>query len=427
MINIIIVLIYWVLCLKNNFIWILSSLIIVFPAHSTLKQLLFISTGGAGFFALWYDIAIFTLLFKALFIKHHHIRFIKSLLLLLGILSLYLLVSQMSSKPDTEALSTYRIYVHCICLFVALSIYKYSNRDLTVLKNVFVCSTIIYSITAIFIYFFFQYETHILLGHIEYINGTMQYNSPSFLIMGIERMFGLVGGPNQFGMLIAIYILLLLLIINNRAENLFIIKTALLLSIICCILTFSRAGWGIILITICCVNILKGKISKILGVLFLLSLILGVIFIILQLIAPDFANIIISSVTGEEASVSARGEIVKDGFTLILQNILGHGLGTGIEESGAPVAESSVVICLYEMGIVGTILLYYLLINISIYIFKSNVNYSKMLLSFTFATIIASVISMNPFQFPFIYFCWGILGLASNRSIQYLSKKYAYT
>ena len=253
----------------------------------------------------------------------------------------------------------------------------------------------------------------------------MQYSSPSFLIMGIERMFGLVGGPNQFGMLTAIYILLLLFIIDNGAKNLFV-KTALLLSIICCILTFSRAGWGIILITICCVNILKGKISKILGVLFLLSLILGIIFIILQLMAPDFANIILSSVTGEEASVSARGDIVKDGFTLILQNLLGHGLGTGVEESGAPVAESSVIICLYEMGIVGTLLLYYLLINISIKIFKSNVTYSKILLSFTFATIIASVISMNPFQFPYIYFCWGILGLASNRSTQYLSNKYAY-
>ena len=219
MINIIIVLIYWVLCLKNTFIWILSSLIIVFPAHSTLKQLLFISTGGSGFFALWYDIAIFTLLIKALFKKHHPIRFIIWLLLLLCILSSYLLVSQISSKPDTEALSTYRIYVHCICLFVALSIYKYSYRDINVLKNAFVFSTIIYSITAIFIYFFFQYETHILLGHIEYINGTMQYSSPSFLIMGIERMFGLVGGPNQFGMLTAIYILLLLFIIDYGANQ----------------------------------------------------------------------------------------------------------------------------------------------------------------------------------------------------------------
>ena len=426
MIGTLLVIIYLMLCVWKNAIWILSSLILIFPAHLTIKQLLQVSTGSIGIFPLWYDIAIFTLLIKSFYYKHFPIKQKGLIILFVIVLCYYFSLSYFTYKPDPESLSTFRIYLHCLAIFTSLSILKFTKENLRQLKTTLLISSVIYSITGILIYFFFQYEAHLLLGHIEFINGSIQYTTPSFLIMGIERMFGLIGGPNQFGVFLSIIILYIYFIMNNTSKhnNIRLIKISLILSITCCIFTFSRAGWGIIVMTIGLVYVMKGKLSNIIGLIFSMIIVLGVIFIILYYIAPDFANIIMASFTGEEASASVRGDIIKNGFSQILENMLGHGLGTCIEENGSSISESSIIICLYEIGIIGTALYYYLMIHISYILYKKKLIYSKLIFSLTIATIIASVVSMNPFQFPYIYFYWGTLGLATNKSIQKLNYYY---
>lgn len=421
MVELILIIIYSVLCLINDKRWIVGSLIILFPSHLFIKHMLELYLGHpTTIFPLWYDIAILILLLKSIIQQHYKIKYGTLLFLLILMLFFQFGVSYFANKPESDAIATLRIYLHCIILFITFSIINFNASDYHKINKIFIYSTIFYCITGIVIYSLFQQEFHLLLGHIEFTPNGMTYSSPSFLIMGYERMFGLVGGPNQFGVYLAFTILYLYYIRNYQNQQTYpFINLAIILSIICIILSFSRAGWAIVLMTLGCLNLINGNIYRTIGFIYKVIFLLCILLILIFMLMPEAYDIILSSLNGDESSAAARGDIVKSGFAEIAGNIFGHGLGTGIEENGSPISESSIVICLYELGIFVTIYYYALILIISHKIFKRKTIYSKILISFVLATIIVSIVSMNPFQYPYIYYFWSILGIASNnRNIQ---------
>lgn len=426
MIEILLIIVYLSLCIIKDEKWIVCSLIILFPGHIFIKQLIELFIGPTSIFPLWYDIAISILFFKTI-IKHHSpIRYKFSFLLLVLMLFFQFSSSYFTLNPEPNAIATFRLYLHCIALFITFSIIKFKTNDLSDIGKIFIYATIFYCIAGIIIYFFFQQEFHILLGHIEFGPKGMRYSSPSFLIMGYERMFGMVGGPNQFGVYLAftfVYLFFIKSQINPQISPL-LINVAFLLCIICIILSFSRAGWAIVAITITFLYLINGNAYRAISSFFKISLLLCVLLIVINCIVPEAFDIIISSLNGDESSAAARGDIVKYGFSEITRNLGGHGLGTGTEKSGTPISESSIIICLYELGVFITAYYYVLIIIITYRIFKAKIIYSKILSSFVIATLITSIVSMNPFQYPYIYYFWSILGIASNYNIiQYLKQK----
>lgn len=411
-----IILLYVIFCLFSKKKWIICSLILLFPGHLFFKNILEVFRGEVIFFPLWYDIGIFTLLIKTLLGRHCKYTMIKSLIILFLVL-----VVLYTSTNDSEALTTLRIHLHCIALFVIWSVANFKKEDYILFKRTIIYATLFYCLTGIIIYFFFQWQMHLLLGHLEMTPQGWTYTSPSFQIMGFERMFGMIGGPNQFGVYMSFTFIALLF--TNRGEEHSYEKLPLVLSGICLILSFSRAGWAVSVITIIIYNILYGKGKQFFYSIIKFTMTASVALFVLALIVPEVSEIITASITGKEASAANRGDIVKNGFDEIATDFYGHGLGTGIDKSGPTISESSMVILLYELGVFVTILYYYILLKTSFFVYKKNVWYSYLLLAFVIATLITSVVSMNIFQYPYIYYLWSIVGLAANkRNIIYLRR-----
>ena len=414
MIELILVATYLLFCVIKSKKWIVCSLIILFPCHSVAKSLFESYFGSTFLFPLWYDIAIFTLLFKAFYSPHSRIRYIGAFIIFILMLFMQFSVSFFSIKPDAEAVSTLRLYLHCIALFVSLSIADFDIRDLRQIKKVFIYSALFYCLSGILIYALFQQEFHLLLGHYEFRASGIGFTSPSFQIMGFERMFGLVGAPNQFGVYMGFIVIFLFYVQKYLKENSLFVKMVFALSICCIILSFSRAGWGIVIMTLGILYVIQKSPLHMVVSFVKTSMVLLIAIWLINLFVPEVLDIVVSSFTGEEGSAATRGSIVKSGFSEIADNILGHGLGTGIEENGSPIAESAMVIWLYELGVFFSLYYYGLIVFITIRILKRKAYYSKVIGAFVIATIIASVVSMNPFQYPYIYYFWAVLGVASN-------------
>lgn len=413
MIGSVLVLIYALFCFLRNKVWVICSLIILFPAHQTLRQLIVTFEGQPGLFPLWYDIGIISLFIKQRFL----VKYSSSkpfLFLFFLLISFYFLISLQNTPRDPDAFPSYRIYLHCILLFLVFSSLELERKEWVSILKCFVFSAFFYCLSAVFIYFFLQFEWHMLLEHYEVTPSGFEFVSPSFEMMGIERMFGLLPGPNQFGVYMAIVILILHWCINQENLNSKYVIFALVLSYICIFISFSRAGWGIVFGTLVGSSIMSGGGRNIIRIIIGAVITFACCVILLSIIAPDYLELVFSTFDGSDPSASTRQENVMYGLSEISEKPLGHGLGSGTTDYGTPVAESSFVICLFEIGVFSTILLYLFFIITSFKILRLNCSYSKIVFCFINMSLVASLVSMNIFQYPFIYYIWALVGLSVN-------------
>ena len=416
-IEILLVALVFLFCLTQGKTSIICLFVFLLPVHLTMKQVC-VLMGGGSLWALWYDIAIFVLLFKTLLGSHSSIPLKSGIAGYLILAFFCFCMSYFSTPRDPESLSTFRSYLHCIALFVSFSSIKFTAKDVRKIYSVLLYSTIFNCVAALIIYFNFQLEWHILLNQVEFTVNGIQYSSPSFLIMGIERLNGFLCGPNQFGAYISVMIVLLLMLKPYAKPRQIPYNICLLLSFCCLILSFARAGWAIVFIFVSLKSIFSGNIKKLVSFAGILVSVLSLSVLVLYIASPDLFTVVVSTFNGEESSAAGRQENVMNGLWEIVSTPWGHGLGSGLSEKGAPVAESSLVILLYELGILGVVY-YFAFISLAVAkVRKWEKSFTDQILSFALASLIICVVSLTIVTFPNIYYFWLILGFALNPSFK---------
>ena len=97
-------------------------------------------------------------------------------------------------------------------------------------------------------------------------------------------MNGLIGAPNQFGVYMAYVWLWIYSACISKSINKFSSCLCLVLVSGCLFMSFSRAGWALVLITLFLFNYYKGKavvvIKFMFAMLFALVLIMAIVFIL---------------------------------------------------------------------------------------------------------------------------------------------------
>ncbi|MFV0313145.1 MAG: O-antigen ligase family protein [Dysgonomonas sp.] len=418
------IILYTFFCLKQKDpLNILISIIYLIPYHFFFSFLFTYIDQDPGLFPIWKDLGSIIFLIKVLLGKHHKMNKTTLLLLSLFFILITLFFFQVYGKED-EALPIYRLYINGLSIAMALSLLYLDADSLRKLVRCIVISALIIGVTNIIQYFVIREALHFFMEHYE-INryGELVFQSVSMTIMGYERMSGFVGGPNSLGLVLSFFIILMTSFYAfNRGEVTKVEKSfiflIILLNIFCFILSFSRAGWAIFFISYILILYFKGKLSLVIKYLFWGGITLILIAFFAFSFIPEVAEIIQGTFSGEEGSAATRGDMVTSSYQELLYNPFGHGLGAS-RADGAVFAESSFLNTAFDIGLPGVIFLY--LIWFYFYLrMKRNGNNIIYIVSrsILIASAIACFVSVNPLEWPYFYYLWGIIGIGINPSFK---------
>lgn len=314
-----------------------------------------------------------------------------------------------------KGISFYRIYIDVLLIIYTFNQIKLSEKAYKRISNTFIYTSLFVCISGFIQYFILREYLHIIFNHYELNSmGKLVFKSPSWTIMGYERMAGFVGSPNNFGVYLAISIFICYVMQANKKSIL--VTLCFLLSCVCLLLSFSRAGWGIALSSIFIYQYRKYGIKKIAP---MIIYIIGTIFSFLLLgyiIFPESFDIILGTFNGEETSAASRSRMVQESYNQLLESFFGNGIGSTDNETGIFFAESSLLNIIFELGIQGGILWYLILIIASIKCYKKKHTTSNIAFSFIIPSILVSIASVNIMTWPFIYYLYAIAGLGINKN-----------
>ena len=247
-------------------------------------------------------------------------------------------------------------------------------------------------------------------------NGEIYYPA-AWMIMGHNRMVGLLDSPNQLALLLSMYILVSFffkdyIVAKNEKKFILVVN---ILATICLLLTFSRTAFALLVITYSCYLLFHMK--KIGTIVYAITC-LCVIFLVIFYTSEEMRDVVLGTITGQEASSADRGNNITKGIAFALSNPLGYGLGTTYTAGGtlAPIAnfaESGLINLMIELGLIGLLLMsiYY----IKIYNVFSRICKSTMLANFKYiyvATYICAWVSINPLEFIFTYYLMIFTGVS---------------
>lgn len=409
---------------------IICLLIFLLPLHEFIKQILIVKYSSPGIFPLWREIAIFFLFYKTYKSNHSYNRFQKfNYRVTFAIIFLNIIYYSFAEDKDS-AISALRLALMTTILFISLSSYNFTSKDLKKILYAGILSLLITSITGYIERFILYLPIHLFMEHLEFKNGAYSFITTSFNIMNMPRMSGIMNGPNQYGVTVSFWLtILILLFFNNKIAHK---KIAFLISIIsgiCLILSFSRAGWFILGFSIVYYLFSTKKLT--LRNLITISIITIFLIVLGMILMPETYDIISASLSGEEDSAAYRDDMILEALNRIILEPWGHGLGAGRTDSGT-FTESSFVILLFEIGFITTWLYYFLFYQIIIVNLKKREKDTlKFILSSTcLASVIISFVSVNFNEAPFMFYFWGSLGLVlnphivSNQPLSIEKKKY---
>lgn len=419
-IEIFLILLFIFFCIKHNSKEILYFVFFLLPIHGTIKFVIFHS--GGEIFAIWKEIGILFIYFKELRKTSYSTKSLFLIYLILAFVTLiFAIVGYENGFSITGSIK--KLLFPCL-LTIAVSKIKFSEDDIRHLLLYMFVGSILINITGVLDFFNPSireiFRNMMRIGYSVSDDGTIFYDTNSFTIMGYERAFGLMaGGPNQMGIFnagILFFIIISILYypkIYNNLNSKCILFIAMSLSAFCLIVSFSRAGMAMLFIALLILSFYDKRLrSKIIwAILF---------FIIVLFIAAIYSHVIndviISTLSGKEVSSASRVSMVNDAWNFLLNNPWGYGLGA-VNSDKIYFAESSIINFGIEIGICGLMVLFILFVNILCQI-KKNFIYckiSKCSFSFFIAYIITSFVSVNPFENPFIYYAWLLLGLGLER------------
>ncbi|MNQ33537.1 O-Antigen ligase [compost metagenome] len=326
------------------------------------------------------------------------------------------------------ALPTLRDHLFPLIFFVSIYKMKFDNIIYGRLILVITISLFLTDFFGLIQHFFLNEQLSQIMGRIDFIDetGYIQYTTNSARIMGFERMAGILGGgPNMFGIFNGFSIVFLSGVLTNRDKSIiskrvskFIIFT-LMISLLCIILSFSRAGWAIVLTGIIILLILNKKINRLKYFAFF-AFSSFLVILIVSIYSSEVYDIIYNSVTAKEASASKRSEMITELIPIILDEPFGHGLGTTDNRYKTKLffAESAFTNIAFEIGILGffyLILMHFKILRQIRKIVSSNY-FSKISLAIGMASLVVSFVSVNTYGMPYIYLWWFILGIGINKS-----------
>ena len=407
---------------------ILYLLLLLLPFHSFIKNVFSRLYDGGNLFSSWKEIAVLILLYKIF--MEYPIRLNKDVVRFIFLFFFVIILYFLMAPSQSDALATFRDHTFPVLLFVALANFPFRSLVARNVINILCISTLLVAIGGFLQNFVFKVPVATIMNRIDFIDaaGYIQYNSSSARIMGFERMSGLIGGPNDFGLTIAFLICALggiVLTAMRRQLSRFQVRlthTLLLLALVCLILSFSRAGWGICGIAF----IFMWKLNKIrLPVKLLLGSALVTVFVVLILaqVFPYVGDVITDTFTGKEASAADRGNSFSTGLNKNISEPLGHGLGSTDQSRTGKAkfySESAFMNITYEIGVPGLICLILLHLKIMFEILRVkkrfNNPFSSIAIAVSAATLVACIVSVNPYGMPYLFYWWTILGLGINRS-----------
>lgn len=247
-------------------------------------------------------------------------------------------------------------------------------------------------------------------------NGEIYYPA-AWMIMGHNRMVGLLDSPNQLGLLLSMYILVSFFfkdyIVTKKVKNFVFFVNVL--ATICLLLTFSRTAFALIVITYSCYLFFQ---MKKIGTIIYTIIFLCMFFFMMLYISEEFQDVVLGTITGQEASSADRSNNITKGLVFAFSNLLGYGLGTTYTAGGtlAPIAffaESGLINLMIELGLIG--LLFMSIYYIKIYKAIGRICKYSNLSNFKYiyiATYICAWVSINPLEFIFTYYLMIFTGIS---------------
>lgn len=406
--------------IKNGLILLLTLL----PFHAFTKRCLEFLYNGGAIFSLWKEAVILILLTKIIYDRRKLILD-RNLNGLVFFFVAYIILFFLFAKNHTSAVAPLRDHIFTLLIMIVFSNAAFNiTNPSSFLIFPFIAFLLSYLLGFVQL-FLLKVPLGFLMGRIEFIDssGYIQYTTNSARILGIERMAGIIGGPNDFGLFVAISLLLLFIFrftkLSIYTSNLFklVLTAGIAIGSFTLLYSFSRAGWAIflggILYFIAIYNI---KIKQFLLVLPILAIL--TIFFVSRL-DSSISKVYEKTFAGEEASSADRLNEVRRGIFEIFSSPVGHGLGTANNQYPDLVeffAESAMVNILYEIGAFG----YLVLLLIFFYLGRANfrnrkhnpfsaLGYVIVVLSF-----MASIFSINTYGMPYILYSWALIGLGIN-------------
>lgn len=418
----IVIILFMILRLEHSIIIFVALL----PFHAFIKNILALLYDGGYLFSYWKELVIMIMLIKmGLNVKKYYLDV--NLLRLISVYTFLIVIYYLVSDNMVVALSALRNH-----LFTLLLLILYSNISISLktIKNLYMAMSISFFISYMAGYlqlFFFKIPLGYLMGRIASIDsgGYITYSTTSARILGYERMSGIIGGPNDFGLFVAISLLIVLAIwiselkrIYSKPFQVFLI-ILLVFGSIALLLSFSRAGWtmftaGFLLLAY--VN--NVKFSPI-----IIAIILPIAISIMPLfIETSFiSEIYQSTVSGQELSAADRVSNFLNGLSTILNEPFGHGLGTTDNryDSMQYFAESAFINLIYEIGFIGFFALsgIFMLLARKSYKMKNENMFSGLSMTIILLTYLISMLSVNTYGMPYIYISWIIIGIGINKNI----------
>jgi len=315
-----------------------------------------------------------------------------------------------------------------ILLLITVSSRQYSQKAISNLLLICSVSILITCIAGI-LELFGGYRPQIaiiknaILG-IDPTTGTIYYPA-AWMIMGHNRMVGLLDSPNQLGVLLAIYLIVTYFFngfVNkkNRKKFIFVVD---IFAAVCLVLTFSRTAFALLVLTYILYmlgNLGNGKnFKRVLLLIMGIALVFGILFIFSQ----SLQEVVLGTATGQEASSADRQNNIMTGLEFAFKQPWGYGLGTTRSINGVVnvyFVESGMVNLMIEQGIIGVILLTIYLYLIFKAIKKSRTDIKlKNFRLVLFSTYICAWVSINPMEFIYSYYLMIFVGIV-------LSYKFSY-
>lgn len=406
----------------------LYLLIFLLPFNTIIKECFSFFFHGGNIFSYWKECVVLVFFIRNIKLNKTSLIYMLYFSLFFVVITFYLFYS----RNWVEGIASYRDLIFPYIIFIAIVSQQYNQRDIIKVVKVFVYSMLIINILGPIQMTLLHDTINLVMSRITEIDelGNIYYKASSFKIMGFERMTSVMEGPNVFGVTNALNLIILwgIKIYQEKYKIKILTKRVLLfmliISFICLIASFSRAGWVIFFIGF--MVLLKLNKISIYQYLTIVIAILLLSFAVCSIYFPNVIYVFTESISGREASVEDRDRDILEGLTRALNTIIGHGLGTAdVRNVNKQVfTESSFLNIWYETGIIGITLLAitYMKIFYKTYIYRKYNEISKIAFSITLPSLLICAVTVNCYQNPYLFLWWILMALGSTKK-QYENNK----